>query len=148
MYTSFSSSGGSCSTRSSLFRLCLWLSWYRKKSAVLFFSRSRTNPRLGTRAEGTDTSVQEKHLVYRSQPVFSQHRQTLNNHKDQPAGSLADGLNRQRVNWASAELCSSSVWQYSIILAQIWEITQYTSEWKRLNFCIDFCPCLQSREWH
>ncbi len=43
--------------------------------------------------------------------------------QDWPAGSLADGLNRQRVNWASAELCSSSVWQYSIILAQIWETT-------------------------
>ncbi len=67
-YTSFSSSGGSCSTRSSLFRLCLWLSWYRKKSVVLFFSRSRTNPRLGTRAEGTATSdTTWSELGYRSQ---------------------------------------------------------------------------------
>lgn len=37
-----------------------------------------------------------------------------------PAGSLPDGLKRQMLNWAWAELCSSRVWQYSMMLAHTW----------------------------
>lgn len=37
-----------------------------------------------------------------------------------PAGSLADGLKRQTLNWAWVELCSSSVWQYSMRFAHTW----------------------------
>lgn len=37
-----------------------------------------------------------------------------------PGGSLPDGLKRQMLNWAWAELCSRRAWQYSIMLAQTW----------------------------
>ncbi len=101
-YTSFSSSGGSCSTRSSLFRLCLWLSWYRKKSVVLFFSRSRTNPRLGTRAEGTATSdTTWSELGYRSQ------RQALDDHKTDLLVHLLTGWTDRE--WTGLQLSSAAV---------------------------------------
>lgn len=45
-----------------------------------------------------------------------------------PAGSLPDGLKRQMLNWAWAELCSSRVWQYSMMLAHTW-VQRTTPSW-------------------
>lgn len=50
------------------------------------------------------------------------------------AGSLADGLKRQMLNWAWVELCSSRVWQYSIRLAHTWYREKHLSgHWQQIT---------------